>query len=84
MAEEIGTAAMLLGAGRETKEDKVDHSAGITLKKKVGDRVEKGDVLCVLMTNRENHDAALSKAHEAYVVTEATPEKVPYILDVIG
>ncbi|ETA79182.1 pyrimidine-nucleoside phosphorylase [Youngiibacter fragilis] len=84
MAEEIGTAAMLLGAGRETKEDEVDHSAGITLKKKVGDRVEKGDVLCILMTNRENHDAALSKAHEAYVVTEVPPDKVPYILDVIG
>lgn len=84
MAEEIGTAAMLLGAGRETKEDEVDHSAGITLKKKVGDRVEKGDVLCMLMTNRENHDAALLKAHEAYVVTEVPPNKVPYILDVIG
>lgn len=84
MAEEIGTAAMLLGAGRETKEDEVDHSAGITLKKKVGDRVEKGDVLCMLMTNRENHDAALSKAHEAYVVTEVPPNRVPYILDVIG
>ncbi len=84
MAEEIGTAAMLLGAGRETKEDEVDHSAGITLKKKVGDRVEKGDVLCMLMTNRDNHDAALLKAHEAYVVTEVPPNKVPYILDVIG
>lgn len=84
MAEEIGTAAMLLGAGRETKEDEVDHSAGITLKKKVGDRVEKGDVLCMLMTNRENHDAARLKAHEAYVVTEVPPNKVPYILDVIG
>lgn len=84
MAEEIGTAAMLLGAGRETKEDEVDHSAGITLKKKVGNRVEKGDVLCMLMTNRDNHDAALLKAHEAYVVTEVPPNKVPYILDVIG
>jgi pyrimidine-nucleoside phosphorylase/thymidine phosphorylase len=84
MAEEIGTAAMLLGAGRETKEDEVDHSAGITLKKKVGDRVEKGDVLCMLMTNRDNHDAALLKAHEAYVVAEVPPNKVPYILDVIG
>lgn len=84
MAEEIGTAAMLLGAGRETKEDEVDHSAGITLKKKVGDRVEKGDVLCMLMTNRDNHDSALLKAHEAYVVTEVPPNKVPYILDVIG
>lgn len=84
MAEEIGTAAMLLGAGRETKEDEIDHSAGITLKKKVGDRVEIGDVLCMLMTNRENHDSALSKAHEAYVITDTAPEKVPYILDVIG
>jgi pyrimidine-nucleoside phosphorylase/thymidine phosphorylase len=84
MAEEIGTAAMLLGAGRETKEDEVDHSAGITLKKKVGDRVEKGDTLCMLMTNRDDHDAALLKAHEAYVVTEVPPNKVPYILDVIG
>ena len=43
-AQEIGTAAMLLGAGRETKEDLIDYASGIHLEKKVGDRVENGDV----------------------------------------
>lgn len=82
-AEEIGTAAMLLGAGRETKEDVIDYAAGITLLKKVGDAVKAGDVLCTLLTNRENYQDAYSKAQEAYEIAEEKPEEIPFILDVI-
>ncbi|HRU42766.1 MAG TPA: thymidine phosphorylase, partial [Candidatus Diapherotrites archaeon] len=53
-AESIGISAMLLGAGRKTKEDKIDFSAGISMKKKVGDKVAAGDVLCVLHTNLQD------------------------------
>lgn len=83
-AQEIGTAAMLLGAGRETKEDLIDYASGIHLEKKVGDRVENGDVLCILLTNREDYQDAYNKALEAYKINEEQPEKIPFILDVIS
>lgn len=82
-AEEIGTSAMLLGAGRETKEDVIDYAAGITLQKKVGDEVNEGDVLCTLLTNRENYQDAYDKAREAYDIADERPEHIPFILDVI-
>ncbi|HBT19089.1 MAG TPA: pyrimidine-nucleoside phosphorylase [Clostridiaceae bacterium] len=82
-AEEIGTSAMLLGAGRETKEDLIDYAAGITLHKKVGEYVNIGDVLCTLMTNKENYKDAYEKALEAYELSEEKPEEIPFILDVI-
>lgn len=50
-ARTIGIASQKTGAGRETKEDEIDLSAGILLNKKVGDKVEKGEVLCTLYGN---------------------------------
>ena len=82
-AEEIGTAAMLLGAGRETKEDVIDYAAGISLSKKVGDEVKAGEVLCTLLTNRENYKEAYDKAMEAFIIDRVVPEKIPFILDVV-
>ncbi len=60
-AEEIGVAAMLLGAGRETKESLIDLAVGIQLALKVGDAVAAGDTLAVLHVN----DASESKVKEA-------------------
>lgn len=51
--KECGIASCILGAGRETKEDMIDYSAGIVLKKKTGDKISKGDVLAVLYGNKE-------------------------------
>ena len=82
-AEEIGTAAMLLGAGRETKEDVIDYAAGISLSKKVGDEVKGGEVLCTLLTNRENYKEAYEKALEAFIIDTVVPQKIPFILDVV-
>lgn len=59
-AKLIGTAAMILGAGRASKTDVIDPSAGIVLYKKPGDRVKAGDVLCELHTS----DASKLKAAE--------------------
>jgi len=50
-AESIGIGAMMLGAGRETKDSAIDLAVGITLEKKVGDRVEAGAELAVLHAN---------------------------------
>lgn len=52
-AEKVGLASMALGAGRETLTDAIDLAAGITLLKKPGDFVKKGDVLAVLHTSDE-------------------------------
>lgn len=54
IADEIGICAMMLGAGRETKNSPIDLSAGILLNKKVGDEVKKGDVLATFYTNKDN------------------------------
>ncbi|WP_206912643.1 pyrimidine-nucleoside phosphorylase [Enterococcus sp. DIV0840] len=54
VANEIGIAAMLLGAGRETKEDSVDHAVGIKLHKKVGMPVETGESLLTIYSNKES------------------------------
>jgi len=63
-AAEIGTAAMILGAGRSTKEESIDYGAGLTIAAKTGDRVEKGMTLGYLYTNRED---ALKPAEERYI-----------------
>ena len=64
-----------LGAGRETFDDVIDMSAGIVLNKKVGDKVEKGDVLCVVHTNKEDFAPILKDIENAFTIV---PEFVPY------
>lgn len=63
----LGVSAMRLGAGRETMEDKIDMSAGIVLNKKLGDKVNKGDVLCYIHTNKDGYkeiaDDVISSFH---------------------
>ena len=83
-AARIGLSAMLLGAGRKTKEDKIDYSAGITLVKKVGDKVIVGEILCVLHTNLDNYKEAEAIANKAFSVKEGVPNQISYIYEVIG
>lgn len=83
-AMDIGLASVKLGAGRETKESPIDHSAGIILTKKVGDLVQIGDTLAVLHAN----DASFfTKAEEymqmAYSFTKTKPNKEPLIFKTI-
>jgi pyrimidine-nucleoside phosphorylase/thymidine phosphorylase len=81
--ESIGIAAMLLGAGRRTKEDTIDFSAGITLKKKIGDKVEVGDTLCILHTNKEIWDNAFERAINSFIIDKDIPDLEKYIYDII-
>jgi pyrimidine-nucleoside phosphorylase/thymidine phosphorylase len=82
-AESIGVSAMLLGAGRRTKEDKIDFSAGISMKKKVGDEVIKGDTLCILHTNLENTDEAKQIAYDSYRIGKTQEKIKKYVYEVI-
>ncbi len=60
-AEELGIAGMLLGAGRETKDSELDLAAGLVLHKKIGDRVEEGETLVTIHSNRQDVEDSLEK-----------------------
>lgn len=81
-AEEIGKAAMVLGAGRATKEDVIDHSVGIVLKKKVGDYVEAGETLAVIQHNDKNLDSSIKFLDGAYTISDNEVEKHKVILEI--
>lgn len=83
IADEVGVAAMLLGAGRATKDDQLDFAAGITLEKKVGDKVEAGDVIAVLRSNKEDMTSALERMDHAYTIGATEPEARPLVHAVI-
>lgn len=81
VADEIGVAAMLLGAGRATKEDEIDLAVGIMLRKKVGDKVEKGESLVTLYANRENVDEVIAKVYDNIrIAAEAKAPKLIHTL----
>lgn len=67
-ALEVGLAAKILGAGRKTKDDAIDHSIGIYLKKKVGDKVAVGEPLAVFYSDGDEAkiEPARKKFIEAY------------------
>lgn len=56
IADQVGIAAMMLGAGRETKESQIDLSAGLYLHKKVGDKVSAGESIATLYSNKAISD----------------------------
>ena len=72
--ESVGTACVILGGGREKKEDAVDPAVGIVLHKKVGDAVDSGDPLCTVHYNSEDR-AARSKAllESSFRIADAPP-----------
>ena len=72
--EAIGTACVILGGGREKKEDSVDPSVGIVLHKKVGDAVEAGESLCTIHYNSAPLAArAQTLIEESYQISEKPP-----------
>lgn len=85
-AEEIGLAAMMLGAGRETKESVIDLAAGVELRKKIGDPVEAGETLAVLHLNR-SHEAGLAEAERrilnAYGISSTKVPRRPLVFALV-
>ena len=83
-AERIGTAAMMLGAGRQTKDSLIDPQAGIVLLKKPSDRVEKGDVIARLYTNKEETlEAAATVVATSLKITAQPVEKQKLIFGTV-
>ncbi len=69
-ALEVGMASRILGAGRQTKDEAVDLSVGILLKKKIGDSVDKGEALAVFYSDGDNEKilSAKKKFFKAYTI----------------
>lgn len=78
-ADDIGVAAMLLGAGRATKEDRIDLAVGIVLTKKIGDLVQKGEPLAIIHSNTENVDRSLSLIQN-HIHIDQQPVKSPQLI----
>jgi len=69
IANEIGIASMMLGAGRQTKEDDIDLSVGIVLNKKVGDFVSEGESLLTIHSNCEQIDEVKAKLNQSITIS---------------
>lgn len=79
--EGYGIASLLLGAGRNTKEDKIDYSAGIILNKKTGDAVKKGDVIATLYAdNRDLFAESERKFLQSTIIGDEKPVLRPLVL----
>lgn len=80
----IGRVACTLGAGRERKEDKIDHAVGVVVRKKLGDYVEQGEPIAVLHANRENLiSITMSEIRESYTIGEKA-DIPPLIREIIS
>ena len=86
--EQFGIALAMLGGGRETKEDRIDHAVGLEFHKRIGDRVEKGEPLATI---HYNSDAKLAEAKrmvaESFVIDPdiaAQGEPRPLIRRIVG
>ena len=71
VADEVGVAAMMLGAGRETKEDIIDPAVGIELCVKVGDPIQAGQPLAILHSNREDVSEVLDRLSAAVTIADS-------------
>ena len=74
----------MLGAGRIRKEDKIDNSVGIVLNKKVGDKIQRGEVLAYIHSN--DHEKMLTAKKEVsniIRITENEIDTIPTIIEVI-
>lgn len=81
-AEEIGIASAMLGAGRQTKDDEIDLAVGLVLQKKVGDRVEAGDTIAIIHSNKEDVGDVEQKIIDNYTIGE-TQNNIDLIKQVI-
>ena len=78
--ERCGIASMELGAGREKKEDPIDYSAGIVLRKKVGDFVRKGEVLASFYSSEESKCRTAEQTFtQALSIQDARPKQTALI-----
>ncbi len=83
-SDEIGMATVMIGAGRETKSDRIDPAVGLWLKKRIGDAVREGDVLAEFHVNDRTHEqAAIERFLAAVHIGSETVEPRDLIVKVV-
>lgn len=84
--EQLGTACVVLGGGREKKEDSIDHAVGLVFHKKAGDRVKRDEALCTIHYNSEERlGRARQLVERAYRIAPEPPRSLPKLIQqVIG
>jgi pyrimidine-nucleoside phosphorylase len=84
-AVDVGMAALRLGAGRQTKDDEIDHSVGVVCLKKRGDAVAAGETLARIHARDDEAAArAVDEVLAAYAFADAAPAPTPIVLETIG
>jgi len=84
-ADLVGLSALILGAGRETKESIIDLAVGIVLNKKIGDYVEFGETLAyIYYNNDEKKESAIEKLKSAYSIKEKKESVLPIVLGIVS
>ncbi|WP_106497347.1 pyrimidine-nucleoside phosphorylase [Lentibacillus sp. Marseille-P4043] len=83
IADDLGTAAMMLGAGRATKESVIDLAVGIVLHKKVGDQVEAGESLLTIHANQANIEEVKEKLYQSIEVSTDNVSAPSLIYDIV-
>ena len=79
--EQVGTACVVLGGGRERKEDSVDYAVGIVVHKKIGDKVSVGEPLCTIHCHSDAQGARARKLlEESYQIAAAPPAHKPSLV----
>jgi pyrimidine-nucleoside phosphorylase len=81
----VGLAALHLGAGRQTKDDSIDHSVGIVCLSKPGDQVDQGEALAEIhAATQADAEEAARELRAAYILADEAPPRRSVILDVIA
>ena len=78
-AKTIGLVSCQIGGGREKEGDVIDHAAGITLKKKIGDKVHKGETIMVIHSDRPNLENAQRKLAHSFETSPIYPDMLPLV-----
>ena len=83
-AKIVGQVCLDLGAGRKTKEDRIDNAVGITLVKKIGDEVNVGDILAYIhASTAEDAENGVENLQKAYKIATKKIKKTSVILDIV-
>jgi pyrimidine-nucleoside phosphorylase len=84
-SRQVGIASMMLGGGREKKEEAIDPAVGLVIERKVGEAVEEGATLCAVHYNSEARlGDVMELLSNSFVIGDAPPQAAPLVRKVIG
>src|SRR5262249_6788790 len=83
--EQVGVASMMLGGGREKKEDSIDPAVGLVIEKKIGDQVLAGETLCTVHYNLDSRlPHAMNLLEKSFEIGPVQPSPQPLVHKIIG